>query len=450
MANSENFIIPKKINVGYQKRSDCYTKKLGFITYTDTSTGVLKKEKSWNSWRDHKIQEDEFENVPTEGFIINRSVGGGRVGWNYRQSYCRVWDPRGFEIEIGIDNFLWILDYCDCLSGKKISGKCVYSWIGMDLVLLPVNTEEYRISSEVMKKREVITKDLKPAELKPGALYKLKSMPWKYSGVSKNYEERKAIFIGEAKFEKNLGKRYETKLLFYDPGSTEKEDFVFPGNIKSVEFEVSPGVLSAGEVKEIIERFEMTAYSWKFWNNPVGFIEEFYRQDSALEDRLKEGYGETEKKCHVHIDDFGKTINFYKSFIQYYDDSSGYTYSSYIRAKKISDKYLSYRFDYSGGNIKISEKILDLGKIFPEYWDYYGFKTIPDRSTVYPEATTEDWDKLSENIKNSEKIPKTFIFYKTTSGYYSESLQKVLSKEAITTEKSLVKSDLIVYLPIKK
>lgn len=45
MVNSENFIIPKKINVGYQERSDCYTKKLGFITYTDSSTGILKKRK---------------------------------------------------------------------------------------------------------------------------------------------------------------------------------------------------------------------------------------------------------------------------------------------------------------------------------------------------------------------------------------------------------------------
>lgn len=110
-----------------------------------------------------------------EGFIVNRSVGGGKVGWNYRQAYCRIWDPRGFEIEIGIDNFLWILDYCDSLAGKKIIGKCVYSWIGTELVLLPINTEEYRISSEIMKKREVITKDLKPAELKPGSLYKLKN-----------------------------------------------------------------------------------------------------------------------------------------------------------------------------------------------------------------------------------------------------------------------------------
>lgn len=301
-----------------------------------------------------------------------------------------------------------------------------------------------------MKKREVITKDLKPAELKPGSLYKLKKLPWKYSGISKNYEERKAIFIGEAKFGKELGKKYETKLLFYDPGSIEKEDFVFTESIKSVEFEVCPRVLSDGEIKEIMDRFEMTAYSWKFWNSPIGFIEEFYRQDSALESRLKNDHEAAEKKCHVYIDDLGKTINFYKSYIQYYNDNSGYTYSSYIRTKNISDKYLSYKFDFSGGNIKVSEKILDLGKIFNEYWNYYGFRTVPLNKTVYPEATEEDWINLGENLKNSEEIPKTYIFYKTISGYYSESLQKVLSQEAITSGKSLVRSDLIIYLPIKK
>ena len=118
----------------------------------------------------------------------------------------------------------------------------------------------------------------------------------------------------------------------------EKEDFVFTESIKSVEFEVCPRVLSDGEVKEIMDRFEMTAYSWKFWNNPVGFIEEFYRQDSALENRLKNDHDTAEKKCHVYIDDLGKTINFYKSYIQYCNDNSRYTYGSYIRTKNISDK----------------------------------------------------------------------------------------------------------------
>lgn len=45
--------IPKKINVGFQKRDDTYTGKLAYIIYYD-ETGKLRKETSWNGWRDKK------------------------------------------------------------------------------------------------------------------------------------------------------------------------------------------------------------------------------------------------------------------------------------------------------------------------------------------------------------------------------------------------------------
>lgn len=447
----ERFIIPKKIKVGFNKRSECYSGKLGYIIYYDTF-GELRKEKSWNSWRDHSITPEEFENVPVEGFMINRPVGGHKSGWNYRQSYCRVWDPRGFEFEIGIDNFLWILDYCDCLAGKKLIGKFVYSWEGQNLVLLPTNSEEYRKSSEVMKKRENITKDLKASELKPGSLYKIKlgSIPWKREGVSDNYKEHKVIFISEAKFEKNLGKNYETKPIFYEPGSGTERDFIIPVNIKSVEYEVSSGVLTDQEVDSIKERFELTAFSHKFWNTTSPFISEFYIQDEVLEGYLKDSHSIKEKKSYVTIDELGKTINIYKEFVKY---SKGDKINFYYSKLNVAhEKYLNCIFDYSGGYMKLHKEVLNLGKIWnkkDETWldTSYG---IPSNSTVYPEATKEDFDKVEENISNMSALPKSLIFYKTTSNYYSESLQQVLSKEALIGGKSLIDSELIIYLPIKK
>ena len=97
--------IPKKINVGFQKRNDTYTGKLAYVIYYD-ETGKLRKETSWNGWRDKKIPNEEFDNVPTEGFVLNKSAGGVEhsYGWDTRKSYCRVYDPRGFEFEIGIEN----------------------------------------------------------------------------------------------------------------------------------------------------------------------------------------------------------------------------------------------------------------------------------------------------------------------------------------------------------
>lgn len=109
MIKEESFFIPSKIKIGFQKRSDTYTGKLAYIIYYD-NLGVLRKEKSWEGWRDKKITPQEIENVPTEGFMLNRQAGGCKSDWNYRQAYCRIWDPRGFEFEITIDNLLWISD----------------------------------------------------------------------------------------------------------------------------------------------------------------------------------------------------------------------------------------------------------------------------------------------------------------------------------------------------
>ena len=44
--------IPERIKVGYQERSGTYTGQLAYIIYYDVK-GVLRKEKSWESWR-HK------------------------------------------------------------------------------------------------------------------------------------------------------------------------------------------------------------------------------------------------------------------------------------------------------------------------------------------------------------------------------------------------------------
>lgn len=138
-----NMIVPKKLNVGYRERKDTYTGKLSYVIYYDEKN-VLRKEKSWNSWRDNKIKNEEFDNVPTEGFVLNKHVGGYSSGWDHRNSYIRVYDPRGFEFEISVENLLYILENCNCIKGKGIEGKLVYAWDGSDLVLTPVDAPDYK------------------------------------------------------------------------------------------------------------------------------------------------------------------------------------------------------------------------------------------------------------------------------------------------------------------
>jgi len=158
-----NFYIPKKCKVGLQMREGTYTGKLGYVIYHDGK--VWRKETSWEGWR-HKegqmtnkwdvatqqytkdpitgVEPIEFDNVPTEGFVLNKKAGGYSSGWNHRQTYCRVYDPRGFEFEITIPNLLYILQECSAYKGKGLEGEFVYSWEGKDLVLLPVSSPDYK------------------------------------------------------------------------------------------------------------------------------------------------------------------------------------------------------------------------------------------------------------------------------------------------------------------
>lgn len=164
-----NIFIPQKINVGFQERSDTYTQKLAYIIYFDEK-GVLRKEKSWNSWRDSKIENEIHENTPTSGFVLNKKAGGYSTGWNHRQTYVRVYDPRGFEFEISVPNLLYILENATSTKGKGLEGDFIYGWDGKDLVLIPVESPDYVEISRVNELRHA-KEFVKAKDLKIGATY---------------------------------------------------------------------------------------------------------------------------------------------------------------------------------------------------------------------------------------------------------------------------------------
>lgn len=146
-----NIFLPKIINVGFQKRTDTYTSKLAYVIYYD-ETGKLRKETSWQRWRDKTIPNEEFENVPTSGFVLNKKVGDYSGDWgNHRQAYCRIYDPRNFEFEITVENLLYILENANSIKGKGLEGEFVYGWDGKDLLLMPVEAPDYKRIKEFNK-----------------------------------------------------------------------------------------------------------------------------------------------------------------------------------------------------------------------------------------------------------------------------------------------------------
>lgn len=167
---SGGLYIPKKLRVGFQKRADTYTKRLAYVICYGED-GKLRSEKSWEGWRDTKIEPEEFDNVPHEGFILNKNIE--RYGWSHYgsgRSVIRIYDTRGIEFEISPENLMGILMHTTC-SRRSFEGKFVYAWKGAKPILLPVASEEYQKASAYTER---LGKKVTAKELTPGFSYTTK------------------------------------------------------------------------------------------------------------------------------------------------------------------------------------------------------------------------------------------------------------------------------------
>lgn len=162
--------IPATIKVGFQSRGGTYTGKLAYVTYFDQK-GILRKQKSWENWRDQKIPALELENEPLSGFVLNKKVGENRWGWNPRKAWVRVYDPRDFEFEISVANLLFILEETSSIKGKGLEGDFVYAWGGTELVLLPTSSLEYK---ESVQFTSLQVKKITKKDMVEGCIYRTK------------------------------------------------------------------------------------------------------------------------------------------------------------------------------------------------------------------------------------------------------------------------------------
>lgn len=229
--------IPEKIKVGYQNRSDTYTKKLAYVIYYDMN-GVLRKEKSWNSWCDKKIDPNEFNNEPTEGFVLNRKVGGYKSHWNFRDAHVRVYDPRDFEFEISVPNLLYILSACDCSRGKGLEGKFVYAWDGTELVLLPSESAEYKASQSYTILQN---KTIKAKELVPGSSYLTK-------------RQETLTYVGRYDYYEHPAK--SKKYVFWDG-----KGFLYTNDVKALAATIQQDIVP--NLAELIDLYHKSIYGSK-------------------------------------------------------------------------------------------------------------------------------------------------------------------------------------------
>lgn len=166
------FDVPAHIKVGFQNRNDTYTKKLGYMIPSDDVKStedktVWKQETSWTTWSNKDIEPLIFDNEVTEGFIINKNVGGGR-GWDHRNAYIRILHPKGFEFEISVENLLFILDFHEIKAGKAIEGNYILVWENTKPFLLPIATPEYQAYLAL----DITGKEVTKVIYKPGTFFR--------------------------------------------------------------------------------------------------------------------------------------------------------------------------------------------------------------------------------------------------------------------------------------
>lgn len=366
-----NIFIPTKIKVGYNKRNDCYTGKLAYVIYWKDNE--WKQSNSWEGWIEkyatedtklklienynkrvenniknnyhheinkidnfndlpnyykNKYQDDasfepkEFTNELLEGYVLNKKAGGYDTGWNHRQTYCRVYDPRGFEFEITIENLLYILENTNSIVGKGLEGKFILGWVDKKIVLIPEKSPDYK---NMMLFTTVQSNRLSTKDLKEGCVYITKSLNEKvYLGKHIEYSSY---------FTKNDTKEYKTKKYFwydikYDTIETtaslssishKKDDTIYDDYSTVFEkLELSPIYSPYDESKFIYEKInfdEIDKYSYcciKYFNEYYSIYINFDKNEKSFSER----YGMlTHHYDTIYLD--GMRINIPKNLNKY-------------------------------------------------------------------------------------------------------------------------------------
>lgn len=375
-----NIFIPSKINVGFQNRQGTYTGKLAYVIYFDEK-GKLRKQASWDGWRDESIPNEIYDNEPTEGFVLNKKVGGVEEswGWDVRKTYTRIYDPRGFEFEITVPNLLWILENCNCIKGKGLEGQFVYGWDGKELVLVPVESPDYK---EIQEKNKVIHNNefIKAKDLIVGATYEtLNGEQYVYMGKYDRYQQ---VFNHYHRYDRYWHPEHKDGWE-YDLDDTWHDDIVSGDKDRRYKY------INAGKVFWFIKLGNPEAtYSWYRENHTCyfkGISKKFAKIVTTECEKYPEYYEMMQKDCEFSPIDYTKNNIlpvsfecFKRALINHIsDDTMHYFNYCTVEEGRLVHKYINCDYSkrvyyYHVGNIRVDIDINSIEKVYKELNPMYG------------------------------------------------------------------------------
>lgn len=112
----------------------------------EVAANVKKMQETGRSWAKKSGTDDAgviIDNTPTKNIYVGCSVSR----WSTSNKLFRVTDPRGFTIEIPTDNLATLLHHTTVIKGV-VQEECVWGKEGNNHILLPVDSEPYKLSRE--------------------------------------------------------------------------------------------------------------------------------------------------------------------------------------------------------------------------------------------------------------------------------------------------------------
>lgn len=128
--------------VGFQKNrySTAETfRMLGFATPNTGDYAFKKRKATVDGWAEKELAPMDLDNKPTHGFKIVDTVSR----YSTSNKFFRVEDPRGFELEIDVNNLLDLIEHHTIVQGA-IMEPLVWARYGGNNYLISSNSEEYK------------------------------------------------------------------------------------------------------------------------------------------------------------------------------------------------------------------------------------------------------------------------------------------------------------------
>ncbi len=131
-----------KYYVGFQKNRynrDEVFRMLGFATPNTGDYAFKKRKATVDGWSEKDLAPMDLDNKPTHGFKIVDTVSR----YSTSNKFFRVEDPRGFELEIDVNNLLDLIEHHTIVQGT-IMEPLVWGRYGQGNYLVSGNSEEYK------------------------------------------------------------------------------------------------------------------------------------------------------------------------------------------------------------------------------------------------------------------------------------------------------------------